>query len=121
MQKLHGLILALVGAFSLFAAEAAETAWEVRANTMDDADVRTEGRCLYAYTPSTGKCMVNGVVFASFPKGGASLAGDVDFGEVSLNFYDGFVPSTLDWTTGAPGKLVLLKNGWYYSYYKLGG
>lgn len=117
MQKLHGLILALVGAFSLFAAEAAETAWEVRANTMDDADVRTEGRCLYAYTPSTGKCMVNGVVFASFPKGGASLAGDVDFGEVSLNFYDGFVPSTLDWTGGAPGKLVLLKNGWYYSYY----
>ena len=115
MQKLHGF-LALVGVLSLFTAEAAETVWEVRANTMDDADVRTEGRCLYAYTPSVGNCAVNGVVFASFPKGGASLAGDVDFGEVSLNVYDGFVPSTLDWT-GAPGKLVLLKNGWYYSYY----
>ena len=48
MQMLHGLILALVGVLSLFTAEAAETVWEVRANTMDDADVRTEGRCLYA-------------------------------------------------------------------------
>lgn len=42
---------------------AAEIAWTVRPNTCSDSDVRTEGRCLYAYTPSTTEVNVNGVQF----------------------------------------------------------
>lgn len=94
--------------------QASQIEWEVRSNTMSDEDVRIDGRCLYAYTPSATRCIVNGMEFGRFTSGGSSVAADIDFGDSNFSRHDNFFSDSIAWT-GSSGYEMLLKNAWYCS------
>lgn len=107
MNKLTAFALTAVLSWT---AVASTITWTVQSNTTSDTDVRNEGRCLYAYTPSADQVRVNGVEFARYSANVSSFATDAMLSE-TFSRYGDFWGSAL-WT-GSDAYKGLLKCGWY--------
>ena len=108
MKRLLPLTAAVL---SSFAAMSADIAWTIGANTVNDTDVRTDGKLVYAY--AVDDCTVNGVAFMGTP-GGTNWLQDVTFSTTygkatSAYWYD---PNN-EWTAVSAGYKTILKGGSY--------
>lgn len=106
------LSLASAG-LSALAAMSADIVWTIGANTVNDTDVRTDGRLVYAYAGHD--CTVNGVTFMGSP-GATNWLQDVTFSTTyakaeSAYWYD---PNGL-WSAVSDGYKSILKGGSYTS------
>lgn len=112
-----GLMFAAL--FGAMCASAATIEWTVSDNTGNDSDVRTEGRCLYAYTPCSTRTIVNGVEFGRYEQATSDFLGDasldVEFARVSQG--NTFLGDAAASWTGSDGYRQLLGSGWYKSVY----
>lgn len=111
MKRLVG---ALALAMSAVTVSAAKVEWTMSPNTCSDTDVNVEGRCLYAYTPSTAELNVNGVQFFRWTqKNPVDFANDASLSSESTRHVSaGWLGETVEWTGGDAYK-ALLNCNWY--------
>lgn len=110
-----GMTSMLVGAFAALGVRAADISWTVQPNTTADSEIRTDGRCLYAYTASATEVNVNGVQFGRFTANTASFAGDATLDESMGRLGVWMNGREEAWAAagGSSEHLNLLKYGWY--------
>lgn len=91
---------------------AAAICWTVSGNTQSEADVRTDGKLLYAYAPAG--VTVNGVRFVSVPNGG-SFPADITFANRVNSISGAYWHDSLSRWKGGEEYKTLLSNGFYSS------
>lgn len=110
MKRFLSLMAVLL--FSVVAMSA-DIAWTIRANTVNDTDVRTDGKLVYAY--AAGDCTVNGVAFMGSP-GGTNWLQDVTFSTTFAKAGSAYWSDPNgEWTAVSEGYKTLLKGGSYAS------
>lgn len=114
-KNMKRLICFLMAALST-AIHAADIEWTVKPNTCSDSDVRNEGRCLYAYTPSNEKLNINGVQFGRWTESQpADFATDASLSDFSYrNVMAGWLgEGKLAVWTGSDAYKAFLNCNWY--------